>query len=99
MSLVLRSDAADGVGAVELQGVALCLVRGAGLVEVRLAVPLHPDVHPAAWAPALEAVLDHPFEPHPVARVVVAEGLLDRRAVLEFLVGVGLWRCWWWEGR
>ena len=47
VNLVLGGDASDGLGAVEVQGVALWLVWGAAaLVELLLAVPLHPDLHP-----------------------------------------------------
>ena len=97
MGLVLGGDPSNGVGALELQDVALCLVRGTGLVEFGLAVPLHPDLHPAIWAPALEVVSDYDLAPDPVARLVIAVGLLDSRSPLEFWVCVGLWRCRWWE--
>ena len=92
--LVLGGVASEGVGAVELQGVALWLVRGAAaLVELLLAVPLHPDLHFTVWARVLEAVLDRALTPDPVTRPVVAERLLDARAFLEFRVGFGLGRC------
>ena len=82
----------DGLGARELQGVALYLVQGAALVEPGVAVPLQPDLHPSVWALALKAVLDRALA------TVVAEWLLDSRALLEFCVCFGLWRCLWWEG-
>ena len=57
---------------------ALWLVRGAAaLVNYLLAVPSHPDLHPTVWTRVLEAVLDRALTPDPVARVVVAERLLD----------------------
>ena len=43
-------------------------------------------------------VLDCVFTPDPVARVVLAEGLLDLRGFFQFLVRFGLGRCWWREG-
>ena len=45
-----------------------------------------------------EAVLDCALTPDPVARVVVAEGLLDLRAFFESWVLLGWGRCWWREG-
>ena len=68
------------MGAVELQGFALCLVRGAGLVKLGFAVPLHPEFHPTVWALPFEVVLDRALAPDPVAHVVVAVWLLDSRA-------------------
>ena len=73
-------------------------VGAAALVELLLAVSLHPDLHPTVWARVLEAVLDRAPTPDPVARVVVAERLLDSRALLELWVGFGLRRCLWREG-
>ena len=79
--LCSRGDASDGLGAVELEGVAQWLVRGAAaLVELVLAVPGHPDLHPTVGARVLGAVLDRALVPGSVARVVVAGGLLDSRA-------------------
>ena len=83
----------------KVQGVALWPVSGAAaLVELLLAVPLHTDLHPTNWARVLEAVLDRALTPDLVARVVVAERLLDSRAFLEMWVRVGLGRCLWREG-
>ena len=45
-----------------------------------------------------EEVLDCAHTRDPVARVVVAEGLLDFRAFFELWVRFGLGRCWWREG-
>ena len=45
-----------------------------------------------------EAVLDCALTPDPVARVVVAERLLDLRALFESWVRLGRGRCWWREG-
>ena len=85
----------DGVGAGELQGVAFCLVRGAAaLVQLLLAVPDHPDLWPPLVPQVAEAVLDCALTPDPVARVVVAEGLLDLRALFESWVCLGRGRCW-----
>ena len=99
VGLVLGGDALDGVGAVKLQGVALWLIRGASaLVELILAVPLHPDLHPTVWARVLEAELNRALTPDPVARVVVAEKLLDFRAFLELWARFGLGRSLWREG-
>ena len=98
LGLAFEADASDGVGAVVLQDVALRLVRGAGLVELRFGVPLHPDLHPIVWAPALEAVFDRALTPDPVSRVVVVVGLLDSRARLELWVCFQLLGCLWWEG-
>ena len=86
------------VGAVELQGVALWLVRGAALVKLSVAVPGHPDLHPTIWARAMEAVLYCALAPDQVPHVVVAEGLLNSRALLELSVCFGLGRCLWREG-
>ena len=82
-TLVLGGEASHGVGAVELQGVALWFVRVAALVKLSLAVPGHPDLYPTILALALEAVLDHALAPDPVAPVFVEEGFLDFRALLE----------------
>ena len=99
VGLVLRGDAWDGLGAVELQGVVPWLVWGAAsFVELPLAVPGHPDLHPNVWARVLEAVLDCALALDPVTRVVVVEGLLDSRALLELWVCFGLGRCLWREG-
>ena len=99
VGLVLGGDELDGVGAVELQGVAQWLVRGAApLVELLMAVPGHPDPHPAVSPRVLEAVLDRTLTPDPVARVVFAESLFDFRAFLELWVQFGLRRCVWREG-
>ena len=78
---------------------ALWLVRGAAaFIELLQAVPLRPDLHPTVWARVLEAVLDRALTPDQVARVVVAERLLDSRAFLELWIRVGLGRCLWREG-
>ena len=53
----------------------------AALVELLLAIPGHPNLQPTVWARILEAVLDRALPPDPVARVVVAEGLLDSPAL------------------
>ena len=83
VGLVLGADTPDGVGVAELQGVALWLVRGASaLIELLLVVPLHPDLHQTVWAWVLEAVLDPTLTRDPLARVVIAERLLDFRAFL-----------------
>ena len=72
------------MGAVELQGVAFWFVRGAAaLVQLPLAVPDHPDLWPSVVSQVAEAVLDCALTPDPVARVVVAEGLLDLPAFFE----------------
>ena len=63
------------------------------------AVPLDPYLHPAVLACAPGRVLDSTGAPDPVARVVLAIGLLESRAWLEFWVCVGLWWCLWGEGR
>ena len=99
MGLVLGGEEPDGVDAVELQGVAFWLVRGAvALVWLFLAVPDHPVLHPIVGAQIAEAVLDCALTPDPVARVVVAERLLDLGALFEFWVRFGSGRCWWREG-
>ena len=85
--------ASDAVGAVELKGVALWFVQGAALIKLSSVVPGHPDVYPTVLALAQEAVVDRALAPDPVAHVVVAEGLLDLRALLELWVCFGLWRC------
>ena len=73
------------MGAVELQSLALWLVRGAvALVQLLLAVPGHADWHPVVGAQFPEAVLDRAIRPDPVACVVVAERLLDFRAFFKF---------------
>ena len=96
--LLLRGDASDGVGTVELEGVTVWLVLGAAaLVEYPLAVPGHPNLHPTVWTRVQGAVLDRALEPDPVARVVVAEGLLDCRALVDLWVRFGLGRCLWRE--
>ena len=94
--LVLGGDTSEGVGPVEVQRVALCLVRGAALVELASAVPLHPDLRSTALVLSLEAVLDHALAPDPGPRVVVAEALLVSRAVSELWLRSGLRRCLWW---
>ena len=94
----LGGDGLDELGALELQGLALRASQGAGLVELGLAVPLLPDLHPGNRALGLEAVLHRPLAPDPAARVVVAEGLLESPVRLEFLVHIRLWRCLWREG-
>ena len=86
VGLVQGGDASDGVVALELQGVT-------ALVQLPLGVPGHPDLHPTVWARFLEALLDRALAPDPVARVVVAEGLLDSRALLKLRVCFGLGRC------
>ena len=87
------------MGAGELQGVAFWFVRGAvALVQLLLAVPDHPDLWPPVVPEVVEAVLDCALTPDPVARVVVAEGLLDFRAFLESWVRLGWGGCWWREG-
>ena len=99
VGLVLEADASDGLDAVELQGVALSVVWcAAALVELFLAVPLHPELHPTLWARVLEVVLDCALTPDPVTGVVVAERLLDSCAFLQMLVRFGLGRCLWREG-
>ena len=45
-----------------------------------LAVPDHPDLCPPVVPQVAEPVLDCALTPDPVARVVIAEGLLDLRA-------------------
>ena len=45
-----------------------------------------------------EAVLDRALTPDPVACVIVAEGLLDLRALFESWVRLGRGRCSWREG-
>ena len=45
-----------------------------------------------------EVVLDCALTPDPVASVVVAERLLDFRALFEFRVRFGLGQFWWCEG-
>ena len=87
------------MGAGELQGVAFWLVRGAAaLVLLLLAVPDHPDLWPPVVHRVAEAVLDRALTPDPVACVVVAEGLLDLRALFESWLCLGRGRCWWREG-
>ena len=79
-----RSDVSDGVGADGLQSVALLLVWGAAaLVKLPLAVLGHPDLYHTVEDCILVAVLDHALAPNTVAGVVVAEGLLDSRALLH----------------
>ena len=81
MGLVVRADASEGVGVVQLQTVVFWLVRGAAaLVQLLLTVPLHPNWHPTVWTRVLEAVLDRTLTADPVARVVVAKRLLDSPA-------------------
>ena len=53
---------------------------------------------PLFQARVAEAVLDCALTQEPVTRVVVAERLLDLRALFEFLLSFGLGRCWWREG-
>ena len=86
------------MGAVEIKGAALWLVQGIALVKLSLAVPGHPDLHLSVLAFAVEAVLDCALAPDPVARVVVAEGLLDPRALLELWLCFALRRWLWREG-
>ena len=87
VGLFVGGEAPDGVASLELQAVALWLVRGAAaLIELPLAVPCQPYMHPTVWARVLEAVLDSALAPDPVPRVVVAEGLLDSRAPLKLWV-------------
>ena len=82
VGLVLGGGVPDGLGVAELQGLALCLVRGASaLVELLLAVPGHPDLYSTVWAWVLVAVLDRPLTADQVAPVVVAERLLDFRMI------------------
>ena len=98
-ALVFVSAELDRVGAVELQVVAFWLVRGAAaLVEVLPAVPDHSDLWPPVVPQVAEAVLDRALAPDPVARMVIAEGLLDLRAFFEPWVRLGWGRCWWREG-
>ena len=59
-----------------------------------LAVPDHPDLWPPVVPRVAEAVLDRALTPDPVACVVVAEGLLDLRALFESWVRLGRGRCW-----
>ena len=98
VGLVLGGDAADGMGFVQLNGFRVRFVSGTWLFWLVLGVPLYPDMHPAVVVPATDAVVYLPFAPYPAACLVVAKGLLDPRALLEFWVGVGLWRGWRWEG-
>ena len=86
------------MGAVEIHRAALWLVQRIALVELSLAVPGHPDVHPSVLALAVEAVLDCALAPDPVARVVVTEGLLDPRTLLELWLCFALRRWLWREG-
>ena len=53
---------------------------------------------PPVGAQFLEAVLDRALTPDPVARVVVAEGLMDFGAFFELWVRFRLGRCLWREG-
>ena len=55
--------------------------------------PDHPDLWPPVVPQVAEGVLDFALTPDPVARVVVAEGLLDLRAFFEFWVRLGWGRC------
>ena len=87
------------MGAGEVQGVAFWHVWGAAaLVLLLFAVPDHPDLCPPVVLQVVEAVLDCALKPDPVACVVVAEGLLDLRALFESWVRLGRGRCWWREG-
>ena len=82
------------MGAVELQGGAFWFVWGAAaLVQLLLAVPDHPDLWPPVVPQVAEAVLDCALTPDPVARVIVAEGLLDLRAFFQSWVRLGWGRC------
>ena len=99
VGLVLFGAESDGVGAGELQGVAFWLVRGAAaLVYLFLAVPDNPDLWPPVVPRVAGAVLDRALTPDPVGCVVVAEGLLDLRALFESWVRLRRGRCWWREG-
>ena len=99
VGLVLVGAEADGVGAGELRGVAFWLVGGAtALVQLLLAVPDHLDLWPPVVPQVAEAVLNCALTHDPVARVVVAKGLLDLHALLESWVHLGWGRCWLWEG-
>ena len=86
------------MGAGELQGVAFWLVGGAAALVYLLGPPDHPDLWPPVVPRVAEAVLDRALTPDPVACVVVAEGLLDLRALFESWVRLGRGRCWWREG-
>ena len=68
------------------------------LVQLLLAVPDNPDLWPPFIPQVAGAVLDCALTPDPVARVVVAEGLLDLRAFFESWVRLGCGRCSWREG-
>ena len=57
-----------------------------------------PGFAPPLGAQFLEAVLDRALTPDPVARVVIAERLLNIRAFFELWVRFGLGRCLWREG-
>ena len=59
-----------------------------------LAVPDQPDLWPPVVPQVAEAVLDCALTPDAVARVVVAEGLLDLRACFQSWVRLGWGRCW-----
>ena len=56
------------------------------------------DLWPPVVPRVAEAVLDCALPPDPVAGVVVAEGLLDLRALFESWVRLGRGRSWWREG-
>ena len=94
VGLASENEASDGVDVVEPQGVALWPGQGAAaLLDLLLAVPLHPDLHSTVWAWVLEAVLHRGLTPDRVACVVVAPRLLDSHAFLEMWVRFGLGRC------
>ena len=75
-----------GRALIELQGLALWLVRSASaLVKFPLAVPLHPDLQPTVWARALEATgsCPHTRSSRPCGRC----GKVDRLSCLFETVG------------
>ena len=75
VGLVLGGEEPDGMGAVELQGVASWLVRGAvALVQLLLVVPDHPNLYPIVGAQVAEAVLDCALTPDPVPVWLLRKG-------------------------